>query len=86
MTSGVLAGPPTTRVEPVKEVLGGQEVVDSYRWLEDQEAPATRQWIEAQNHYTDSLLSGLPEREGLAKRFTELLKVDHYNLPVPSRD
>ena len=35
-------GPPPTRVEEVVDVLHGVEIVDPYRWLEDQESAETR--------------------------------------------
>ena len=44
--------PPETRQDNVKENVHGVEIVDPYRWLEDQESPETRAWIEAQNDYT----------------------------------
>jgi protease II len=52
-------GPPKTRTDDVKEVLHGTEIVDPYRWLEDQKSPETRAWIDAQNAYTRSLLDPL---------------------------
>ncbi|RMD91799.1 MAG: S9 family peptidase, partial [Calditrichaeota bacterium] len=73
--------PPETPRKEVREVLHGVEIVDPYRWLEDQNSPETRAWIDAQNAYTQSLLSDFPGREKLKKRLTELLKVDVINLP-----
>jgi len=66
----------------VKEVLHGVEVVDPYRWLEDQNAPETRAWIDAQNAYTNSLLGRLPGREQLKQRLAALLKIDSFGLPT----
>lgn len=73
--------PPPTRTDNVTDVYHGVQVVDSYRWLEDQNAPETRAWIEAQNAYTDSLLAAIPGREQLKQRLTALLKIDSINLP-----
>ncbi len=73
--------PPATRTDNVKEMLHGVEVVDPYRWLEDQWSPETRAWIEAQNKYTDSVVGHLPGREGLEKRLGELLRVESIGVP-----
>jgi hypothetical protein len=54
--------PPPTRQDNVREVIHGVEIVDPYRWLEDQDAKETRDWVAAQNAYTHSLLDGLPMR------------------------
>ncbi|RMH23629.1 MAG: S9 family peptidase [Acidobacteria bacterium] len=74
--------PPETRIDAVVETLHGVEVSDPYRWLEDQESPETRAWIEAQNAYADSLLGDLPGREELRARFTELYEIDSVGFPV----
>src|SRR3984893_3119612 len=68
--------PPETRVEDVVETRGGVEIHDPYRWLEDQNAPETRSWIDSQNRYSDSFFKSLPGREAIAARLSELLKVD----------
>ena len=34
--------PPPTRVDNFREVLHGVEIIDPYRWLEEQESPETR--------------------------------------------
>ncbi len=73
--------PPETRRELVTEVLHGVELVDPFRWLEEQQSPATRAWIEKQNAYTDALLSVVPGRERLKQRLSELLRIDTIGLP-----
>ena len=74
--------PPATRTDSIKETLHGVEVVDAYRWLEDQESKETRGWIDSQNRYTQSILSTLPGREKLKQRLTELLKIEAVDMPV----
>ena len=74
--------PPKTRIDNVTEVLHGVELVDPYRWLEDQQSPETRAWIDAQNAYTDALLGRLSGREDLKRRLTALLEVDSIELPT----
>ena len=73
--------PPVTRREPVVETLHGVELADPYRWLEDQDAPPTREWIAAENAYTDSVLQPLPGRDRIQRRLTELIKIDTVNVP-----
>jgi prolyl oligopeptidase len=73
--------PPPTRVADVKETIHGVVVNDPYRWLEDQNSPETRAWIDAQNACTQSLLKTLPGNEAIAKRLGELIKVDTIRLP-----
>lgn len=65
--------PPPTPVEPVTEVLHGIEITDPYRWLEDQNSPRTRKWIEEQVAYTRTYLDATPERHQIKERVKELL-------------
>jgi prolyl oligopeptidase len=74
-------GPPKTAVEAVKETIHGVEIVDPYRWLEDQNSPQTRAWIDAENAYTDSLLSRLPGRDALKAKVAAFLKIDTMSAP-----
>src|ERR1051326_4967798 len=74
--------PPKTSVNEVKELLHGTEIVDPYRWLEDQNSPETRAWIDAQNAYTDSLISKFPRREALRQQVSALLKIDSMSAPL----
>lgn len=39
---------PESRQDVVRETLHGVELADPYRWLEDQTAPATREWLDRQ--------------------------------------
>ncbi len=73
--------PPDSRVEPVRDVVQGVEIVDPYRWLEDQKSQETRAWIEAQNAHTDAVLASVPGRERIAARVGALLRVDEIQLP-----
>ena len=72
---------PATRRDDVKEVVQDVEIKDPYRWLEDQESPETRAWIEAQNRYTHALLDSWPGREALQRRLTELMKIESITTP-----
>ena len=74
MPPAVLA-PPHTQVEPVTETLHGVEVTDPYRWLEDQNSPRTRAWIEEQTAYTRAYLEAIPGREQIRARVKELFAV-----------
>jgi prolyl oligopeptidase len=75
-------GPPKTDVEEVRETVQGVEVVDPYRWLEDQNSPRTRVWINAENAYTDSLLSRIPGRDALREKLAALYKVESMSAPT----
>ena len=73
--------PPTTRREEVTETLHGVSVPDPYRWLEDQESPETRAWLQEQIAYTQSVLAAYPGREQIVARLTELMRVDSISFP-----
>src|SRR5947209_1335216 len=80
--SGSVPPPPPTPKHEVTETIHGVTITDPYRWLEDQDAPETRQWIDSQNAYTRSLLDRLPGRDQIASRMSELLKVDVVGVPI----
>src|ERR1041384_7172415 len=73
--------PPPSRVDNFREVIHGVEIIDPYRWLEEQDSPETRAWIDAQNKYTHSLLDSLPARPLIQKRLSELLRIDTVSTP-----
>src|SRR5258708_8474652 len=65
--------PPFTPPEPVTEILHGVPITDPYRWLEDQNSPRTRKWLEEQTAYTRAYLDAIPGRKRIRKRVEELL-------------
>jgi len=70
---------PHTDVDAVTEILHGIPVSDSYRWLEDQESPQTRAWIDAQQRHARSYFEAIPERDRIRRRVAELLDVETYD-------
>jgi prolyl oligopeptidase len=74
--------PPAARIDPAKDRYGSTVVADPYRWLEDQNSPETRAWIDAQQKCTDGVLSTLPGRPGISKRLAELLHTDSFETPL----
>ena len=73
---------PASRVDPVTENLHGTKVTDPYRWLEDQDNPQTRAWIDAQNQYTLAYLSRVQGRDKIQQRLEALRRYDSRSIPV----
>ncbi len=76
---GLAAAPPVSAAEAVTEMLHGVSVSDPYRWLEEQDSPRTRQWIEEQTRYARQYLDSLPGRDRIRKRVREFLAVETYD-------
>ena len=74
--------PPPTRKDSTVDTVQGVHVADPYRWLEDQDSQETRSWIDAQDRCADAVLDSVPGRTQIAKRLTELMKVDSFRLPI----
>jgi prolyl oligopeptidase len=74
--------PPTARVDSAKDTYGSTVVADPYRWLEDQQSPETRAWIEAEQKCTENALSKLPGRTAISARLEKLLHADTYEPPI----
>jgi prolyl oligopeptidase len=70
-----VAAPPPTPAEPITDVLHGIHVIDPYRWLEDQNSPRTRQWIEDQSVYARAYLNAIPGRHRIRTRIQKLLEL-----------
>ncbi|MDR6644409.1 prolyl oligopeptidase [Luteibacter sp. 1214] len=63
---------PSTPKRMVSETLAGQPVNDPYRWLENPEAADVKQWIDAQNAYTEATIGAMPLGKALSARVREL--------------
>ena len=55
--------PPATAQVPFAEAIHGVEFKDPYRWLDEQDSPATRAWIDRQNEYAEQVLGESPGRD-----------------------
>jgi prolyl oligopeptidase len=84
------ASPPSTRSEPVTEVIHGVEITDPYRWLEgdnsnpDQAGQMTAEvaaWTDAQNAYTRQVLDGWPGRSAVEARLAPLMEIGVVTAP-----
>lgn len=62
-----LPPPPPTKKQPVVDVYHGVKVTDDYRWLEDGQSAAVKQWVAAQNAYTQAYLGTLPQRAAIVQ-------------------
>lgn len=72
---------PYTKAQDIVENLHGTAVADPYRWLEDQEHPDVRAWIEAQNKHTEAVIGKSPLRAVLKKEMAALSDIEHYETP-----
>ena len=80
--TAALTGPPPSRKDSTVDRVHGIDIADPYRWLEDQDSPDTRAWIEAQNAYTDAVIGPLPGKGRIEKRIAELMKIETTSVPV----
>ena len=64
--------PPATPKHPVTDQYFGVTVTDDYRWLENWDDPAVKQWSAAQNVHSRSYLDSLPDRPAIKERLQQL--------------
>jgi len=72
--------PPTAKVDTV-DTYFGVTVPDPYRWLENDTATATAQWVTAQNEVTFGYLQNIPYRGAVRARLDELQNYERISLP-----
>ena len=72
--------PETTKI-PVSETHFGTEVVDNYRWLEDDNSIETADWVKAQNKVTFEYLNHIPFRSQLKGRLEKLWNYEKIGSP-----
>jgi prolyl oligopeptidase len=79
--SKMFSYPKAKKVDQV-DVYHGMKVADPYRWLENPDAPESREWIDAQNKITFDYLSKIPQREQIKQRLTKLWNYEKYTAPT----
>ena len=72
---------PATRTNDVVDDYHGTPVGDPFRWLEDDNSPETKAWVEAQNLVTFGYLETLPHRVRIKERLTHLLNFERFSTP-----
>ena len=77
--------PQTKKVDQVDD-YHGTKVPDPYRWLEEdvRTSKEVAAWVEAENKVTFAYLSGIPQRDAIRKRLTDLWNYEKYS--APSKD
>src|SRR6185369_4542552 len=76
-----LPPPPPTEAKPVTDNVSGTSITDPYRWLEDGDSTVTRAWIQSQMRYTQEYLAQVKIRPEIAKRLSELVRVESFGIP-----
>ena len=77
---------PDTRKADQSDSYHGAAIADPYRWLEDTDSPETGRWVEAQNSVTFGYLAGIPERDAIKERLTELWNYPKYGVPFRRKE
>jgi prolyl oligopeptidase len=75
-----LTYPVTAKVDQTDN-YHGTTVADPYRWLEDANSAETHAWVEAENKVTQAYLAGIPQREAIRQRLTQLWNYERYSVP-----
>jgi prolyl oligopeptidase len=77
---------PATRTVDHVDTYHGTRVADPYRWLEDDNAPETKAWVEAQNKVTFAALGQIPFRTQIRERLRSLYNYARYSAPSRKGD
>ncbi|QTE21557.1 prolyl oligopeptidase family serine peptidase [Polaribacter cellanae] len=77
---------PKTTKNPVIDTIFGTEVVDNYRWLEDDRSEETEKWVKAENEVTFDYLGKIPYRKDLKNRLSELWNYEKVGTPFIEGD
>jgi prolyl oligopeptidase len=80
MTAQKINYPTTTKVEQTDDYFG-TKIQDPYRWLENDTAKNTEEWVKEQNVVTNAYLSKIPFRDKIRNRLTEIWNYPKYGAP-----
>jgi prolyl oligopeptidase len=75
------SGPPKAKVAPVEDTVQGHKIIDPYRYLENQDDPDTKLYVEQELSYTRSILDPLPGRDKINARLSQLLEIGTVGVP-----
>mgnify|MGYP003341653084 CR=1 FL=1 len=83
--SSIMAQPikyPFTKRTEVVDNYFGQFVYDPYRWMEDDRAAETEQWVKDENSVTEAYLNQIPFRNALKDSMKAYWNFNSYSLPI----
>ncbi len=72
---------PLTEKIPTVDTYFDSEVIDNYRWLEDDNGEETKNWVVKQNETTFSYLDKIPFRNQIKNRLEQLWNYDKLSAP-----
>ena len=73
--------PTPPRDEGVADVLGTWVAKDPYRWMEDPDAAATKEFVAAENNLTSAVLDSLPLRSSLKTAMAAAYDYEKWGIP-----
>ncbi|MGN6618936.1 MAG: prolyl oligopeptidase family serine peptidase [Ilyomonas sp.] len=77
---------PETKTVDQTDNFFGTKVADPYRWLENDTAEDTKDWVQRENAVTQSYLAQIPFRNAIKQRLTELWNYEKYSAPFKEGD
>ncbi len=83
--SSTLKYPETKKINHTDEYFG-TKVSDPYRWLEDDRAADTKEWVQQEVAFTNQYLSNIPFREDLRKQLFEKWNYEKIGAPFQEGD
>ncbi len=85
MNAQTITYPVTKKTDQADEYFG-MKIADPYRWLENDTARDTEEWVVEQNKLTHDYLAKIPFRAKIHKRLTELWDYPRYGAPQQEGD
>lgn len=64
------------------ENIHGVDVSDPFRWLEKNNDPKVKKWVNQQNNYTHLILSKINSRDKIKSRLKKIFKTDSFGVPI----
>ena len=72
---------PSTKKIATEDTYFNSQVIDNYRWLENDNAVETKNWVDKQNETTFSYLENIPFRNQIKNRLEQLWDYDKVSAP-----
>jgi prolyl oligopeptidase len=72
---------PQTKKGTVSDVYYGTKVMDPYRWLENDYADETLDWVRRQNEFTQGYINNISNRKAIKNRLTEVWNYERFSVP-----